>query len=82
MTTTPTLFLASQQANSTDVGSPGDDQTQIKLIEFANGKLLALWLSNTDGGRISVRLGMTSLVSITMQGAAKSIGIPRKWSCF
>jgi Ca2+-binding RTX toxin-like protein len=50
MTTTPTLWRSSQQANTTDSGTGGDDQVGIKMVGLANGNFIALWQSNTDDG--------------------------------
>ncbi|MFI0849349.1 beta strand repeat-containing protein [Mesorhizobium sp. IMUNJ 23232] len=50
MTTTPILWRADQQANTTDSGTTGDDQTGIKMVGLANGNFVALWESNTDDG--------------------------------
>jgi Ca2+-binding RTX toxin-like protein len=50
MTTTPILWRADQQANTTDSGTNGDDQTGIRMVGLANGNFVALWESNTDDG--------------------------------
>lgn len=50
VTTTPILWRTDQQANTTDTGTNGDDQTQIRMVGLANGNFVALWESNTDDG--------------------------------
>ncbi|HTO32328.1 MAG TPA: hypothetical protein VL202_14310, partial [Pararhizobium sp.] len=50
MTTTPKLWRAFQQANTTDTGTNGDDQIGIRMVALANGNFIALWQSNTDDG--------------------------------
>ncbi|WP_353644854.1 hypothetical protein [Mesorhizobium sp. WSM2239] len=50
MTTTPTLWLSEQQANTVDAGINGKHQDDIQLVGLANGNFIALWESNTDEG--------------------------------
>jgi Ca2+-binding RTX toxin-like protein len=50
MTTTPTLWKAAQQANSSDLGPGGNDQLDSKIVQLSNGNFVVLWTDNSDGG--------------------------------
>ena len=54
MTTTPTVWRADQQANTSDTVAGGsdqhDDQTGIRLVGLTNGNFIALWDDNSDLG--------------------------------
>jgi hypothetical protein len=50
MTTNPTLFLASQQANTTDSGTTDNDQYDQQIVALTDGTFVVLWTSNTDDG--------------------------------
>ena len=73
MTTTPTLWLNEQQANTTDSGPHGDLQFQPQIISLTNGNFVVLWgdFSNAGPGSLSFSPRIRAASDERIQNGAK-----------